>query len=378
MQIKKNYNLFKLNTFGINAIASLFVEVTSENEIKELFSLPEFKQNKKMFLGGGSNLLFTKDFDGIVVLNKLKGIEIIKAPTKVGVPTEVGKDDVFIRAMGGELWHDLVMFATSRNFGGIENLSLIPGTVGAAPMQNIGAYGATLNDTLLNVEAFEIENGKENKKKIFTKEECALGYRESVFKNELKGKYFISAVTLKLSKIPKKNVTYKILKDYLEENKIEVKSSRDISDAVASIRRSKLPDPKILGNAGSFFKNVFIEKDKLQELLEKSPDMPYFKETSPDLTPNPSPCEGEGGIIKIPAGWLIEQCGPEKGTSHRHGGASWKGYRIGNVGVHEKHSLVLVNYGGATGKEILELANKIIASVKEKFGLELIPEVNIV
>jgi len=343
MEIKKNYNLSKLNTFGIDVKADAFALVESEADIKELFKLPEFQQAEKIFLGGGSNVLFTKNFNGIVVLNKLKSIEII----------EENSENVSVRAMGGELWNDLVLFAVNHGYWGIENLSLVPGTVGAAPMQNIGAYGTEIKETLFSVETFEVVTGK---KKIFSKEECELGYRDSVFKNKLKGKYFITAITLKLSKIPKKNVTYKILKDYLEENKIKVKSSKDISDAVASIRRSKLPDPKILGNAGSFFKNVFVEKNKLTELLEKYPNMPHFEEDN---------------STKIPAGWLIEQCGPKSGTS-------WKGYRTGSAGVHEKHSLVLVNYGRATGSEILDLANQIIKSVKDKFDLELTPEVNLI
>jgi UDP-N-acetylmuramate dehydrogenase len=337
MKIHKNYNLAKLNTFGISANAQFFVEVNNEEELKELFNLPEFKQNKKIFLGGGSNVLFAKDFDGVVVLNKLKGVEIVKEDA----------ESVLVRSMGGELWQSLVNFAVNHNYWGIENLALIPGTVGAAPMQNIGAYGAELNGTLFNVEAYQIETGR---KKIFSKKECELGYRDSVFKNKLKGKYFISAVALKLSKIPKPNISYKILSDYLEKNKIEIKNSKNISDAVAEIRRSKLPDPKIIGNAGSFFKNVFVNKNQLKNLLEKFPAMPYFEEDN---------------IIKIPAGWLIEQCG-------------WKGKRIGNVGVHDKQALVLINYGGATGKEILDLANKIIVSVKDKFDVDLTPEVNIV
>ncbi|MFA5932383.1 MAG: UDP-N-acetylmuramate dehydrogenase [Candidatus Paceibacterota bacterium] len=340
MQIEKNYNLSKLNTFGINAKAKFFVEVKSEADLSELFSLPEFKENNKIFLGGGSNVLFVKDFDGFVVLNKLKGIETINE----------NSEDVLVRSLGGESWHDLVLFSVNKGYWGIENLSLIPGTVGAAPMQNIGAYGAELKDTLLNVEAFEIETGM---KRIFSKEECELGYRDSVFKNKLKGKYFISALTLKLSKKPAPNISYRILKDFLENNPPaggEIKNSKDISDAVVSIRNSKLPDPKILGNAGSFFKNVFVKKEQLTRLLSTYPIIPSFEEE---------------GIIKVPAGWLIEQSG-------------WKGKRIGNVGVHDKQALVLVNYGGATGPEIVELANNIIASVKEKFGLDLVPEVNIV
>ena len=232
MKIQNNYNLSKLNTFGILAQAKFFVEINTEDDLKELFDMEEFsarggsayggKNIPKLFLGGGSNILFTKDFDGLVILNKLKGIEILKAPTPkvVGVPTtSVGKDFVYIRSMGGEMWHNLVVFSVERNLWGIENLAFVPGTVGAAPIQNIGAYGVELKDTLENVEVFDIETGE---KRILTKEECKFGYRDSVFKNELKGKYFITAITLKLSKTENKNINYKILQDYLEKNKIEV------------------------------------------------------------------------------------------------------------------------------------------------------------
>ena len=337
MQIKKNYNLSKLNTFGISANAKFFVEIQNEADLKEFFGAPELRENKKLFLGGGSNVLFTKDWDGLVVLNKLKGIEILKEDS----------ENVVIRCMGGEVWHDLVLFTVERGLWGIENLALIPGTVGAAPMQNIGAYGVELKDTVESVEAYSLETGE---KKIFSKAECEFGYRDSIFKNKLKDKYFISAVTFKLSKKEKKNLTYKVLVDHLQKKGIQVKNSKDISDAVTEIRRSKLPDPKIIGNAGSFFKNVFISPEELKKLQEKYPEISYFE---------------EDGVIKIPAGWLIEQCG-------------WKGKRIGNVGVHDKQALVLVNHGGASGEEILSLARKIIADVKDKFGLELSPEVNIV
>lgn len=343
MQIQKNYDLSKLNTFGIKANAKFFVEIGSENDLAELFNSDLFKQNEKIFLGGGSNVLFAEDFDGVVVLNRLKGLEVLEENNNI----------VVVRAMGGEVWDDLVLFTVRAGYWGIENLSLIPGTVGAAPIQNIGAYGVEIKDTLSQVEAYNIETGE---KKIFSKEECEFGYRESVFKNKLKGKYFISAVILKLSKQEKRNTDYKALSMYLEENKIEIRSPQEVSEAVASIRKSKLPDPKILGNAGSFFKNVFVEKTKLEAMLEIYPNMPYFE---------------ENGIIKIPAGWLIEQCGPSNGTS-------WKGYRRGNVGVHDKQALVLVNHGGATGFEIIELADDIMVSVKEKFSLKLVPEVNIV
>ena len=343
MEVKKNYNLSKLNTFGINVSAAFFVEVESERDLSELLNLTEFKENEKIFLEAEVPF-FTKDWNGIVILNKLKGMEIIKEDAEA----------VEIRAMSGEIWNDLVIFAVNNGYWGIENLSLVPGTVGAAPMQNIGAYGVELKDTLINVEAFEIATGK---KKIFSKDECELGYRDSIFKNKEKGKYFISAITLKLSKKRKENIVYRTLQEYLDENKITDHSLKNISEAVASIRKSKLPDPKIIGNAGSFFKNVFVEEDKLEELQKKYEKIPYFK---------------EGDLTKIPAGWLIEQCGP------RQGGASWKGYRMGNVGVHERQALVLVNHGGATGKEILELASEIIKSVKDKFGLELVPEVNLI
>ena len=343
MEIYKNYDLTKLNTFGISVYAKFFVQVRNEKDLKELFNSAEFKNNKKVFLGGGSNVLFTKDFDGIVVLNKMKGIEILREDEK----------NVLIRAFGGEIWHDLVIFAVEHGYWGIENLSLIPGTVGAAPMQNIGAYGAEIKDVLLNVEAYSTNDGI---KKVFKKEECAFGYRDSVFKNKLKDKYFISAITLKLGKTENKNLEYKVLTEHIKKNKIEVKSSKDISEAVVAIRKSKLPDPAVIGNAGSFFKNVFLEKNVALEFLSKYPDAPHFE---------------EDGFTKIPAAWLIEQCGPIDGKS-------WKGYKLGNAGVHERQALVLVNHGNATGREIVDLANKIIKSVEEKFGLTLVPEVNLI
>jgi UDP-N-acetylmuramate dehydrogenase len=337
MEILKDYDLTSLNTFGVPVKAKFFVEVNTEQELQELFSQEEFRNNSQLFLGGGSNVLFTKDFDGIVVLNKLKGIEIL----------EENKDTVVVRSMSGVIWHDLVLFVVERKYWGIENLSFVPGTVGAAPMQNIGAYGAELKSVLETVEAIEISTGV---KKVFSKEECELGYRDSVFKNTLKGKYFITAVTLRLSKKAEKNTSYKVLREHLEQNKIEVKEPKDISDAVTYIRKTKLPDPKVLGNAGSFFKNVFVDEEKFKELIKDYPDMPYFK---------------EGGVIKIPSGWLVEECG-------------WKGKKVGNVGVHDRQALVLVNHGGASGAEIKKLAEEIIDAVYQKFGLSLTPEVNLI
>jgi UDP-N-acetylmuramate dehydrogenase len=337
MQILKDYDLTKLNTFGISAHAKFFIELNNELDLMELFLSSEFKNNEKLFLGGGSNILFTKDFAGIVVLNKLKGIEIL----------EENSEYVFIKSMGGEIWHDLVLFTVNKNYWGIENLSLIPGTVGAAPIQNIGAYGVELKDVLENVEAYEIKTGQ---KKVFKKEECEFGYRDSIFKNELKGKYFISAITLKLSEIEKLNINYKILQEYLVENKIEIKNSKKISEAIASIRRSKLPDPAIMGNAGSFFKNIFIDHKKAEEIKLKYPDVSLFEDND---------------LVKISAAWLIEKCG-------------WKGKRVGNVGMHEKQALVLVNYGGATGEEVKDFSEQIITSVFSKFRIKLEREVNLI
>lgn len=337
MEIKKDYELTQFNTFGIRAYAKFFVEIQKEQDLLELFDLSEFKDNEKLFLGKGSNLLFVRDFSGIIVLNKLKGIEIL----------EENENDVFVKSMGGEIWNDLVKFSVEKEYWGIENLSSIPGTVGAAPVQNIGAYGVELKDVLVSVETFDVLSGE---KRIFSKEECGFGYRESVFKNEMKDKYFISAIVLKLSKKEKKKIEYRILKEYIEKNNLEIKKPEEIAKIVTEIRKNKLPDPRILGNAGSFFKNVFVDSQKLNELKLEFPEIPTFFEEE---------------IIKIPTGWLIEQCG-------------WKGKRIGNVGMHEKQALVLVNYGGATGEEIKNFADLIIDSVYKKFGLKINPEVNLI
>jgi len=337
MKIEKDYDLTSLNTFGIRARAKFFATVSTEEEFKALLELPEYKDNEKLFLGGGSNILLTRDFPGIVVLNQIKGIKVTK------------EDDqhAWVRAMGGEVWHDLVLVAVERGLWGIENLAFIPGSVGAAPMQNIGAYGAELKNVLESVEAYDADTGEP---KIFHASDCAFGYRDSIFKNVVKGKYFISAVTLKLSKKENKNINYRVLKNYLEENKIFVSHPGHISDAVTAIRKSKLPDPKVIGNAGSFFKNVFISPEKFKELREKYPEIPHFDEE---------------GKIKIPSAWLIEQAG-------------WKGHRRGDAGVHDRQALVLVNHGKASGEELVKLAQEIAASVREKFGLEITSEVNLI
>ncbi|MFH1608512.1 MAG: UDP-N-acetylmuramate dehydrogenase [Patescibacteria group bacterium] len=353
MVILENHDLTELNTFGIKAKSKLFCEIETEQDFLELIKTSEFKDNEKLFIGGGSNILFTKDFfSGLVILNKLKGIEIL----------EENSEYVLIKVMSGENWHDLVNFTVDKNFWGIENLALIPGTVGGSPVQNIGAYGVEIKDVLEKVEAFEINTGK---KKIFSNSECEFGYRDSVFKNKLKGQYFITAVIFKLNKKParsdystavaggeNKNIKYKVLEEYIKENNLEIKTSKDVSHAISQIRKTKLPDPKVLGNAGSFFKNFYcyVDDSRFKNLLKKYPDVFYFE---------------EDGKIKIPAGWLIEQCG-------------WKGKRLGNVGVHDKQALVLVNYGNATGQEIFDLSNNIIDSVYKKFGVKLETEVNLI
>jgi UDP-N-acetylmuramate dehydrogenase len=337
MDIKNNVSLKEYNTFGVDVKAKFLTFLEKEVDIKEVCDSLEFKNHSHVFLGGGSNILFVNDFDGIVVVNKLKGIEILRED----------EENVWLKIASGEDWHGIVLFTVEKKYWGIENMALIPGTIGAAPIQNIGAYGVEIKDVIEDIFAFNIETSE---KRIFSKDECKFGYRESIFKNELKDKYFISALVLKLSKISKVNLSYKILNEYFEKNNIEKNNIKNISDAVIEIRKSKLPDPKVIGSAGSFFKNVFVEKDILKKLLEKFPELPYFE---------------EGNLYKIPAGWLIESCG-------------WKGKILGNAGVYEHQALVIVNHGGATGIEIKNLVDKIIDSVEQKFGLTLVPEVNII
>lgn len=336
MQILENYDLTKLNSFGVKIHSRYFVEINTQQDFMDLLDTEIFKKAERLFLGGGSNILFTKDFDGLVIANNLKGIEILSED----------ETSISLRSMGGELWHDLVTYTVDRNLWGIENLALIPGTVGASPVQNIGAYGVELKDVIKNIEAIDIGSGI---KRIFEKEECQFGYRDSIFKNELKDKYFIISITLVLSKKEKKNIEYRVLKDYINTNNLEINTAKDVSDAVTNIRRSKLPDPKVLGNAGSFFKNVYVDQKKLDSLLQDYPEIPYFTEVDK---------------IKIPTAWLVESCG-------------FKGAKFGNVGVHDKQALILVNYGGGEGLEIKNLAEKIINQVFSKFGIKISPEVNL-
>jgi UDP-N-acetylmuramate dehydrogenase len=334
MIIKKNYNLQKYNTFGIEAQCAAFVSVKNTTELNTVLTentLPIY------VLGGGSNLLFTKSYyDFLFIKNDIKGIKKIENTEGVCL-IEVG---------GGESWHDLVLWCLKNNLGGIENLSLIPGTVGAAPIQNIGAYGVELKDIFVKLEAINLQT-LENQ--TFTHNDCRFSYRDSIFKQELKGKYLISKVYLKLTqKEHKIQTNYGDIQRLLTEWQITIPTIQDVSKAVINIRQSKLPDPSVIGNAGSFFKNPEITQIQFDAL----------KKNHPNIVGYPT----DKGI-KVAAGWLIEQCG-------------WKGKRYGNVGVNERQALVLVNYGKGNGLEIKQLAQHIQASVLEKFGIELVAEVN--
>ena len=333
-EISFNQSLLPYNTFGVEAKAKAFIEISGVDELQLILK----KNEMPLFvLGGGSNLLLTGDLDALVLKNNIKGKTII----------EENNEFAIIEAGAGENWHELVLWTLENNLFGLENLSLIPGLVGAAPIQNIGAYGVELKDVFLKLEAINIETGDAAS---FSKKECDFGYRESVFKKALKGKYCISKVYLKLSKIPKVNISYGAIEDTLHKMGILKPTPRDVSNAVIEIRSSKLPDPKVLNNSGSFFKNPEIDRTTFENLQNKHPNIVFY--SLPD------------NRVKIPAGWLIEQCG-------------WKGKQIGNVGCHAKQALVLINYGGASGQELLDHAKRVTNSVKEKFGITLTPEVNI-
>jgi UDP-N-acetylmuramate dehydrogenase len=337
MLLLQNYSLRNFNTFGVDAKAKLFLEVHSEDELIEIIINKNYQHEKMFILGGGSNILFTKDYDGIIIKISIKGINVI----------EEEENSVIIESGAGIIWNDLVKFCVDNNYGGIENLTLIPGTVGAAPVQNIGAYGQEIADTFISLDGVSINTGK---KKTFTKKDSRFSYRSSIFKEELKNEFVITSVRLKLSKVPKPNLNYKALNDYLSKKEITNPSIKDISNAVAEIRRSKLPDPLKIGNAGSFFKNPVVMEDLFQKIKSDYPDIASF----------PS----ESGKTKIFAGWLIEKSG-------------WKGKRVGDVGTSPEHALVICNFGKATGAEILEFAMRIKEEVSNKFGIILEEEVNI-
>jgi UDP-N-acetylmuramate dehydrogenase len=337
MTVSENVSLKSFNTFGIEARARYFVRVQTPGELRAVLANPAYHPLPKLILGGGSNVLFINDaFDGLVIKIDIKGIAMLEE-TEGSVLLEVG---------AGEVWHDLVIHTIEKGYSGLENLSLIPGTVGAAPMQNIGAYGVEIKETFDSLEALHLESGECRR---FTNAECRFGYRESVFKHELKGQYIITSVRFRLSKMPVFHTSYGAIQDTLREMGVAELSVKAISEAVCRIRRSKLPDPAQIGNAGSFFKNPEIPKAQYDALKAQYPDMPGYI-TSQDL-------------VKVPAGWLIEQCG-------------WKGKIVGDTGVHKLQALVLVNYGNAKGREIKALAESVQQSVQERFGIRLAPEVN--
>ncbi len=323
------------NTFRIDVKAKYFVEINSTDDLRLLISTDEFKSNKRFILGGGSNLLLTKDFDGIVIRLAIKGIKVC----------EEG-DDVYVEAGAAEVWNDFVQYNVNKGYAGLENLSLIPGTVGASPIQNIGAYGVEIKDHFFSLEAFEIETAEIKK---FNKEQCEFGYRESVFKNKFKGQYIITSVVFKLSKTPNLKLHYGAIQEELKKRNILNPSIKDVATVVSEIRVSKLPDPSTIGNSGSFFKNPIIDKATFERVLNNFPDVVNYP-------------AGEGNV-KLAAGWLIEQCG-------------WKGKQIGNVGTWKNQALVIVNHGNASGKEIYDFSELIITSVFERFGVSLEREVN--
>lgn len=338
MLIQQHINLLPYNTFHIEAVARYFSRVQDLDQLQEVLQVRPVQQRPLLVLGGGSNLLFTGDVDGLVIKNDMMGI------------TVVGEDSeyVYVRVGAGENWHRFVLYCVQHNFGGVENLSLIPGSTGASPIQNIGAYGVEIKDTFHELEAFHVFD---KKKVVFNLQDCEFGYRESVFKKKYKGEFVILHVTFRLSKNPRFNTSYGALEQELEKAGVQQLGIRAISDAVIRIRQSKLPDPAVIGNAGSFFKNPEVEPSQ-HELLQKDfPAIPGYP--------------AAGGMIKLAAGWLIEQCG-------------WKGYRRGDAGCYEKQALVLVNYGQASGQEIYTLSRDIIESVHKKFGVVLEREVNMI
>ncbi|MFN0257438.1 UDP-N-acetylmuramate dehydrogenase [Pedobacter ureilyticus] len=336
MPLLENHSLQQLNTFGIDVNAKLFTNISSEADLTEIFSNPIVKENKLLVLGGGSNMLFTKDYDGLVLKISIKGIDV----------KEEG-DDVLVTAGAGEVWDSLVKYCVAKGYAGIENLTLIPGTVGASPIQNIGAYGVEIKDVFDSCTAFEIATGQI---KTFSKADCEFSYRESVFKGKLKGQFIVTSVTYRLSRTGNLQTHYGAINSELERRNISEPTMADVSEVVAAIRVSKLPDPSTIGNAGSFFKNPIIDKAVFDELLPQFPDMPHYP--APD------------GRVKLAAGWLIETCG-------------FKGLVDGNTGTWKNQALVLVNHGGATGQEVYRFSEKIINTVQQKFGVLLEREVNI-
>ena len=334
--IEKNVCLKPYNTFGLGAQAKLMARVDSVSNLQEILADNSLHNEPRFILGGGSNILLTKDIDALVIKNEISGIELINET----------EDSFFVKSGAGIPWHELVMHCITNGYAGIENLSLIPGNVGATPMQNIGAYGVELKDVFHVLEAVELATGNV---RSFSASECEFGYRESVFKRKLKDEFVISSVTLRLNKQANLNTSYGAIDQELERLGISSPTIKDVSQAVIGIRQSKLPDPKVLGNSGSFFKNPVVQTVIYEELKTKYPEIPGYP---------------AGENTKLAAGWLIEQCG-------------WKGKVVGNTGSHGKQALVLVNYGNATGVEIFNLSEQIMKSVYDTFGVQLEREVNV-
>lgn len=339
MHIQENISLRTYNTFGIDVKARFFVSVNTVDQLKEMLAMKAY--DNPLIIGGGSNMLLSKDVDRLVIHLDFKGMELLD--------DHATETEAILRVAGGENWHAFVLYCVSNNLGGVENMSLIPGNVGTSPIQNIGAYGIELKDVFYSCDAVHRETGDD---RVFHLADCAFGYRDSVFKNELKDQYIITSVSFRLSRKDHKIQTdYGAISDTLIARGITDPTIKDVSDAVIAIRQSKLPDPATLGNSGSFFKNPVVDQDTFTALREKFPTIPFYP-----VGPNK---------IKIPAGWLIEQTG-------------FKGKRFGDAGVHDKQALVLVNYGTASGQEIWNLALRIQAAVQEQFGLAITPEVNVI
>ncbi|RYF87075.1 MAG: UDP-N-acetylmuramate dehydrogenase [Chitinophagaceae bacterium] len=339
MQIRENISLKRYNTFGIEAKAKYFAEFTTISELKQLLSERKIKeQATKLVLGGGSNILLTKNVDGAVLKNEIKGIDLVKED----------EQHFYVRAGAGEAWHGLVLHCVEKGFAGMENLSLIPGNTGASPMQNIGAYGVEIKDVFHELEAYHLFDKTVVR---FGTNDCEFGYRESIFKRKFKGQFIITSVTFRLDKNPTLHTSYGAIQQELEAMGVLEPTIKTISQAVINIRSSKLPNPKMVGNAGSFFKNPMVAKPHADMLMKTYSTMPTFPVDETQ--------------VKVPAGWLIEQCG-------------WKGYRKGDAGCYPKQALVLVNYGQATGNEVYALSEEILQSVKAKFSIVLEREVNII
>lgn len=334
--LQRNVNLAPFTTFAVEAKTAYFASFTTIEELKKLLS--EVKDRKLLILGGGSNILFRNNFDGVTLHNKIQGISTVKED----------ENYIVLKVGAGEVWHDFVLYTLSKGWGGVENLSLIPGSVGASPMQNIGAYGVEIKDVFESLEAVEISSGE---LRTFSHEECQFGYRESIFKKSLKDKYVITSVSYRLSKHPVLNTSYGAIENELKSMGVLHPTIQDVSKAVIAIRQSKLPDPKEIGNAGSFFKNPIISLSHFEKLKKEYPEIPSYKVSEVE--------------VKVPAGWLIDKAG-------------WKGKTIQNYGVHKKQALVLVNYGKASGEDIYELSEKIIKDIQLRYGILLEREVNII